>query len=264
MTTYNERCTIVANANGSIKTVFVDQMGIDASGRHYSIGQATIGNDALTQFLGSAHSTALATIVSLEANLATRTSERDSLQGQVDNLTLEKATLLSEKEKLGTDLAEANTTIGIRDSSINDLVRQVADSQVLIDAKDDTIALLQTDNTALQSSVSGHEASEKILQAKIEFLNSIRTYDPNVIRSEAFYQRITGDERFKLGVLALTDDNAKGILTLLDLYLTNEWKVLLDDPQVVGAMKYLGAFILSEGRVAEITRPASREEAYTE
>jgi hypothetical protein len=94
-------------------------------------------------------------------------------------------------------------------------------------------------------------------------LESIRTYDPNVIKSEAFYNRITKDELFALGTLAVSDQTAKGILELLGAYKANAWQVILNDPQVVGAMQYLTALgTLGEGRVTEITRPASREEAY--
>ena len=162
----------------------------------------------------------------LTTDLAAKTTEHDSVKGQYDALVVEKAKLISDNTKAIDELETA---------------------------QDKALVLVVKKNDELKAELT-------TLQNQVAFLQGIRTYDPNVIKSEAFYQRITGDERFALGVLALTDDNAKGILSLLNAYLKNEWQVLLDDPQVVGAMQYLASTgLLSEERVKEITRPASRE-----
>lgn len=131
---------------------------------------------------------------------------------------------------------------------------------------------LTADKIALQSQVDTLTAtvteltqSVTDLQTHVSDLVQYRPFDPNVIRSEAFYRRITGDELFKLGVLASTDETAKGILLLLSQYLTEEWQVILDDPQVVGAMQYLSAVLpLNEGRVNEILRPGNSDEAFVD
>lgn len=128
----------------------------------------------------------------------------------------------------------------------------------------DKIAL-QSQVDTLTETVTTLNESVIDLQTQVSDLVQYRPFDPNVIRSEAFYRRITGDELFKLGVLASTDETAKGILLLLNQYLTEEWQVILDDPQVVGAMQYLSAVLpLNEGRVNEILRPGNSDEAFVD
>lgn len=75
MTTYNERCTIVANPDATIKTIFVDRMGIDDAGRHYLIGQETIGSNELDQFIGGVLNQALADKATLTTDLAVKTAQ---------------------------------------------------------------------------------------------------------------------------------------------------------------------------------------------
>lgn len=165
-------------------------------------------------------------------------------------IVIERDTLATDKAKLTTDLATKTTE--------HDSVKTQYDALVI--EKESTIDELQANHAQV---VLAKDADIAALQAKVAFLEGIRTYDPNIIKSESFYKRLSGDELFKLGVLALTDENAKGILGLLNAYLNNEWQVLLDDPQVVVAVSYLAKIgMLAEERVAEITRPASREEAY--
>jgi flagellar biosynthesis GTPase FlhF len=109
------------------------------------------------------------------------------------------------------------------------------------------------------------EAAKAELESQVAELVQYRPFDPNVIQSEAFYERIQKDELFSLAIMASQDETCKGILGLLSAYKDNAWPVVLDDKQVVGAMQYLTAIgLLEQGRAEEITRPATREEAYTE
>lgn len=101
------------------------------------------------------------------------------------------------------------------------------------------------------------------LAEALALVEEYRPFDPNQIRSDAFYARISKDELFALAVLASTDTNAKGILDLLSAYKANDWQVLLDDTQVVGAMTYLtGLGVLTSDRAGQIVAAATRAEAY--
>lgn len=118
MTIYNERCTIVANPNGTVKTVFVDRMGIDPDGRHYSIGQSTIGDAELEQFLSVSHIASLTTIVSLE-------SDKKTLEETIVDL---KATAASLETALQDSESESNQ------ASRNLVVAQAKITQLLTEA----------------------------------------------------------------------------------------------------------------------------------
>jgi chromosome segregation ATPase len=192
------------------------------------------------------------------SDLATMTAKRDGLLTDKAALTTQVETLTTEKQTVTTDLATANATIAT-------LTQQVADQTALATEKSTQVETLTESVLDVQEEVSGLESERQTHLTKISFLESIRTYDPNQIKSESFYDRITKDEIFALGTLSATDETAKGILELLGAYKANKWQVLLNDPQVVGALQYLTALgTLVEGRVAQITQPASREEAYIE
>jgi hypothetical protein len=165
------------------------------------------------------------------------------LSAQVETLTAEKATLteqLSEKNTLATSQATTITAL---------------ESQV---------ATLSEEKAVLLTQVYSLEGQLEQAETEITFLEAIRTYDPNQIKSKAFYDRITKEEMNDVAVLALSGDaTAAAIYAKFNDYVKNEWQVLLDDPEVVGGTQYLtytGTF--KEGRAAQITRPASREEAY--
>ena len=124
-------------------------------------------------------------------------------------------------------------------------------------------ATLTTQVASLQAQLTGLPAIQTQLAEALELVEEYRPFDPNQIKSAAFYARITKDELFALAVLASTDATAKGILDLLSAYKANAWQVLLDDAQVVGAMAYLtGLGVLTSGRASQITASASKDEAY--
>jgi len=163
------------------------------------------------------------------------------------------AAINAEKATLTTDLATANATINTLTSQVSQLTSQ-------LETKTDELAESKTE---LQSQISSLEAERIVLNTRIAFLNSIRTYDPNQIRSLAFYDRISKDQINKLGLLAIDDPQAAEIHKLLNAYKDNPWPVLLDDPLVVGGIQYLLHIeIITTEEAAQITRPASREEAY--
>lgn len=152
------------------------------------------------------------------------------------------AAINAEKTELEQDLATATTQLAASTQAKTQLEAQVA---------------------AMQSQLTSLPALQAQLAEALALVEQYRPFDPNKIKSLSFYERITKDELFKLAVLSATDETAKGILSLLSAYKANAWEVLLDDSQVVGAMQYLtGLSVIDAGRAAEITRPATREEAY--
>jgi hypothetical protein len=164
---YNERCTIVAKPDKSIKTVFVDQIEVAGSGREYNAGQKTIGDVELEQFLGD---------------------------------VLAKA--IAENEQLRTE-------------------------------RDELLRVLST------------------------------VFDSNVIRSEAFFDRIPKDRLLALAMVAATDATAQAILELLNSFKVNAWQVVLDAPELLQSLGYLVAIkVLTEEQADALRLPATKEEAW--
>ena len=159
------------------------------------------------------------------------------------------AAINAEKTELQQDLATATTQLEVTTQAKTQLESQVTS--------------LQSQVATLQSQLTELPTLKTQLAEALALVEEYRPFDPNKIKSLSFYERITKDELFKLAVLASSDEMAKGILSLLSAYKANAWQVLLDDPQVVGAMQYLvGIGVIDAGRASEITRPATREEAY--
>jgi hypothetical protein len=158
-----------------------------------------------------------------------------------------------------TDHALSIVHQSVLDSATSSIAQLTADKAALTASQ----AALSATVSTLQNQLGGLAGLQTQLAEALALVEQYRPFNPNEIRSKAFYDRITGDERFALGVLAMTDETAKGILSLLSAYLANEWKVVLDDPQLTGAMGYLAsAGVLTSGRASEITRPATKDEAY--
>lgn len=161
-----------------------------------------------------------------------------------------KVELAAEKATLTSDLATANAD---KDSLTTQVATLISQLQEVTESKDVLFVKKQSVD---------HDLVEA--NAKIAFLESIRTYDPNQINSKAFYDRITKEEMNDVAILALSGDaTAAAIYAKFNDYVKSEWQVLLDDLEVVAGTQYLtytGTF--KEGRAAQITRPASREEAY--
>lgn len=118
--------------------------------------------------------------------------------------------------------------------------------------------------TAYNTYCDGVQATIDAANARIAFLESIRTYDANKIKSKAFYDRITKDEMNQVALLGLGGNPvAAGLYVKLNEYKDNQWEVLLNDPEVVQGIQYLGSLsVWSPARVTAITAPATRDEAY--
>jgi cell division protein FtsB len=196
----------------------------------------------------------------LTTDLATANADKTSLTSQVETLTTQLEAKTTDLATRTTELSEKTTLANAQATAITNLENNLDSANDLLTAKTDELAESKTE---LQSQISSLEAERIVLNTRIAFLNSIRTYDPNQIRSLAFYDRISKDQINKLGLLAIDDPQAAEIHKLLNAYKDNPWPVLLDDPLVVGGIQYLLHIeIITQQEAAQITRPASREEAY--
>jgi chromosome segregation ATPase len=202
-------------------------------------------------------------VAAINAEKATLTTDLATANASI-------ATLTSEKTSLTTQLEAKTTDLATRTTELSEKVQLLNSGATVITGLESQVTSLTTDKTTLttrkeelQSEVLDLLAQIDTLNTKVAFLNSIRTYDSNQIRSLAFYDRITKDQINKLGLLAIDDPQAAEIHKLLNAYKDNPWPVLLDDPLVVGGIQYLLYIeIITQQEAAQITRPASREEAY--
>ena len=289
MTIYTDRITLVfpiaaknRKAAASLQTLEISETGNEFE-KLVPLDPALV-----SQYASQFNLPLLERVTELEADLATKTNQLEATTQAKTALDLQVATLTTEKESLTSQVSmleavieaekqkviTANATIATRDTAITANNSEIAGKAAIIELLTsekaeltanavDLTERLEAGDRAMSTLEQIHARELSELQAKIAFLESIRTYDPNQIKSKSFYDRISKDELFTLGNLALSDQTARGIQMLLQNYLAEEWQVLLNDPQVVGALHYLTAIgALAEGRVAEMTRPASREEAY--
>jgi len=99
------------------------------------------------------------------------------------------------------------------------------------------------------------------LQAEVERLKAELPFNPRIIDASAFLKRITTEETFAL--FSSDDPTTQQIAAMLKAYKSNDWPIVLDDQQVVGAMSYLHSLgLLTEERKTALLSNASREEAY--
>ncbi len=161
----------------------------------------------------------------------------------------------------------AASAVAERDS----LKSQVAELQQQLTAKTTEAATLATEKQSLSEQVdtlntelAESQANATALQKRLDNLINELPFNPRVIDVDAFFARIEKDELFAL--MAPTEDQTlAGIAALLTTYKKNNWHIILDDPQTVGAMQYLTAIgLLSAGRAEQLLRDATRQEAYME
>lgn len=269
MTTYNERCTIVSNPDGSIKTVFVDQMGIDNAGRHYSIGQATIGNDALTQFLGSSHNTALARITQLETDFTAKTTEYDSIKASLDAKVLELTAKESELVKLAED---HKTVLDAKESVITSQLSDLIEVRTELSQASSTVTEFTNAKTSLESKVSTLTISleEKInqfqsLQSRFDKLLNELEFNPREISAAAFKARLFSVLQTE-DVVRLYAAEADPTLKEIAATILNwdvKYPIRLDSAELLGPLGYLvHVDLLTTDEVKFLCRDCTRSEAH--
>jgi hypothetical protein len=99
------------------------------------------------------------------------------------------------------------------------------------------------------------------LETRVASLLAELPFNPRIIDASAFYERITKDE---FAALSVSDDETlRTIAKTILAYKTNDWPVIFESPEFQGLVGYLIITQFStEARIAELTRDATRDEAY--
>jgi len=154
-------------------------------------------------------------------------AENESLKSTNATLTTEKEKLESEKTSLTSQLA----------------------------AKTEQAEKLTEEKTMLAEQLAAANARIAALLQDIPFT-------PRIIDATAFYNRLTKDEILTL--FASTDATTKQIGETILQYKTNDWPIVFESTEVQQMLGYLmQAGTLTESRTAELTRDATRAEAYS-
>ena len=166
------------------------------------------------------------------------------LQAQHDALVADKANL---EKDLATKTNEYNSTKSIYDSLVASNAQLIEDHATAIDAANATIAT-QT-------------ATISAMELRIAALMTELPFNPRIIDATHFYNRITKDEFASLSVS--DDETLRTIAKTILAYKTNDWPVVFESPEFQGLIGYLtGTSFLTAERAAELTKDASRSEAY--
>lgn len=181
----------------------------------------------------------------LTTDLASKTSEHDSVKGQYDALVIEKAKIIADNQtatdKLNEDHAKSITDI----NAVHALAIATATTQ--LEAKQAELTLANAANATLQSRFD-------------KLLNDL-PFNPRIIDATSFYARITKDE---FALLSVSDDaTVRDIAKTILAYKANDWPIIFESPEMQGMLTYLllnGS--LSEGRIAQLTQDANQSEAY--
>jgi len=122
-------------------------------------------------------------------------------------------------------------------------------------------AALVTERNLLMAQVRSQADTITILQAKIARLLTEVSFDPRVISSDAYFDRLTGKELFMLGTSK--DPTTVQIAALLNEYQANKSRVELDSLDHQNQVEHLvSQSVLTAERAKEISRDATRDEAY--
>ena len=114
---------------------------------------------------------------------------------------------------------------------------------------------------AKESELTTANATIAALEARVASLLTELPFNPRIIDASKFYERITKDE---FAALSVSDDETlRTIAKTILAYKTNDWPVIFESPEFQWLIGYLtGTAFLSADRAAELTRDATREEAY--
>jgi hypothetical protein len=106
------------------------------------------------------------------------------------------------------------------------------------------------------------ESERTALQTRIDALLQEVPFNPRIIDASAFFERITKEEFAKLS----TSDDAMhvNIAKTIIAYKDNDWPVVFESEEMQQLLGYLlQTGMLSEERKAELTKDATRSEAYS-
>jgi hypothetical protein len=112
-----------------------------------------------------------------------------------------------------------------------------------------------------QAELDAANATIAALETRVASLLAELPFNPRIIDASAFYNRITKDE---FAALSVSDDETlRTIAKTILAYKTNDWPVVFESPEFQGLIGYLtGTSFLTAQQALELTRDATREEAY--
>lgn len=149
------------------------------------------------------------------------------------------AAAVAERDSLKIELSETNKQLIERTAQRDQFEQQLA----TLTAERDS---LRTETATLESRVVALRANQR--------------FNPRVIKSDAFFERITKRELSLMAASA--DPNVIEIGALLNEYDGNDWRVELDSAELIQPLNYLIAVgMLSEDRAFELRRDGVESEA---
>ena len=115
-----------------------------------------------------------------------------------------------------------------------------------------------------QLQIQFNEQSQRIveLEQRIESLLESIPFNPRIIDANAFYNRLTKDEILLL--LSSTDPQIAAIGKSIVEYKSNDWPIVFESLEFQQMASYLiTREVITPSRLAELSKDARREEAYS-
>jgi hypothetical protein len=201
------------------------------------------------------HDALVAEVATLEAQVATLTAQVDVLEASNASLTAQKAEVDELLATKNQELTTANANLSAKTSEAESLL---ADKSIALAAN----AVLTSEKATLTSEKATLTASLAAANARITTLLEEVPFDPRIIDATAFYNRLTKDEL--LVFVASVDPQVVAIGKVIADYKANDWPVIFESQDFQNMVGYLRqAGVLSEARLTELTKDATRNEAYS-
>jgi hypothetical protein len=115
-----------------------------------------------------------------------------------------------------------------------------------------------------QLQIQFNEQSQRILELeqRVESLLESIPFDPRIIDATAFYNRLTKDEL--LVFVGSSNPQVVAIGKVIADYKANDWPVIFESQDFQNMVNFLQQTgVLSEARLTELTKDATRDEAYS-
>ena len=194
------------------------------------------------------HDALVAEVATLEAEVATLTAQVGVLEASNASLTSQKAEVDELLATRNQELTTANANLSAKTSESESLL---ADKSMALAAN----AVLTSEKATLTALLAAANARITTLLEEVPF-------DPRIIDATAFYNRLTKDEL--LVFVASADPQVVAIGKVIADYKSNDWPVIFESQDFQNMVGYLRqAGVLSEARLIELTKDATRAEAYS-
>ena len=183
-------------------------------------------------------------------------------QSQVATLTESVASLEQANASLVTQEAEAVELLATRNQELAAKAEELATRLTELSAKNQQVTILTSEKASLIAERATLTSDLAAANARITTLLEEIPFDPRIIDATAFYNRLTKDEL--LVFVSSEDAQVRLIGQTIAAYKANDWPVVFASPefqQMVGYLQQSG--VLTSARLAELTKDATRAEAYS-